>query len=293
MQTMMTVANQIELAQVASAIVDEIYKSESKTAILLDTTGLASAAANGKQISFPVIETTGLGDHDRNGNYKTGRVTITQEIKDPDYDRSTILGVDKADTMEALSDRFTLVADTFIKNEVVPEQDAYTFAQLAAKAGGTASAVIANGDDLVTALGAAYDGMTEKEVPLENRILFITPTAYGLIRDMDTTKSRAILAGFSQVIQVPSGRFYTAIDLLDIINDTDMGGFAKASGALDINFMIVHRPAVIKFNKIEDITIGEPDVYNAMWKFSYRNYGITDVFDNKTAGVFVHTKPAA
>lgn len=44
-----------------------------------------------------------------------------------------------------------------------------------------------------------YDTMTDNEVPEDGRILFVSPTVYGMIRDLDTTKSKEILQQFAVV----------------------------------------------------------------------------------------------
>ena len=36
-----------------------------------------------------------------------------------------------------------------------------------------------------------------------------------MVKDLDTTKSREALDGFSSIVKVPQSRFYSAIDLLD------------------------------------------------------------------------------
>lgn len=292
-QVIMTMANNIELAEKATATVDAVYAASSKTSVLDDTSGLASSSRGGKAINIPKITMDGLGNHNRNGNYIMGDVTVEYEQKIPEYDRSKLFAVDAMDDEETMGVAFGALAGQFIRTKVVPEQDAYTIARLAEKAGGTASGTFATGDDVVTALGLAFDGMTEKEVPEENRVLFITPSAYGLLRDMDTTKSRAILSMFSNIVQMPSARMKTAIKLLSGVDAEKAGGFEPADGALDINFLIVEKSSVIKFTKHNPIRIGDPDVTNDNYKFSYRIYGITDVFENKEDGVFVHTKPAA
>ena len=58
---------------------------------------------------------------------------------------------------------------------------------------------IETGAELITALRACANKMDEDEVPMESRILFITPTLASLADDMDTTKSREVLKRFSQI----------------------------------------------------------------------------------------------
>ena len=60
----------------------------------------------------------------------------------------------------------------------------------------------------------------------------------------------------------------------------------------DINFMIIHKPAVIKFDKHVVSSIISPD-NNAnadAYIAKYRKYGIVDVYNNKVAGIYLHHK---
>jgi hypothetical protein len=135
----------------------------------------------------------------------------------------------------------------------------------------------------VTALRDAVTKMDEDEVPVEERYLFITPTLGGMIDDLDTTKSRAVLDKFAKAIRVPQSRFYTAIKLIE-------GGYAKAEGGKNINFMVVHKPAVIQFQKhiAPKVITPEQNQSADAWKFGYRNVGIADAYENKVAGIYVH-----
>lgn len=117
---------------------------------------------------------------------------------------------------------------------------------------------------------------------------------------MDTTKSREVLARFTQVIQVPQTRFYTAIDLYDGKTDASgssganetVGGYVKNASAKDINFMIIHKPAVMQYNKhiAPKVITPEANQDADAWKFGYRKYGLADVYENKVAGIYLHHK---
>ena len=92
---------------------------------------------------------------------------------------------------------------------------------------------------------------------------------------------------------MPQSRFYTAIDLKDgKTSGEEAGHYAKASAGKDINFMIVHKPAVIKFDKHTASNIipasANPDADADISK--YRKYGIVDVFANKVAGIYLSHK---
>ena len=135
--------------------------------------------------------------------------------------------------------------------------------------------------------------MDEDEVPADERYLYITPTLRGLIQDMDTTKSREVLDSFAKIIKVPQNRFYTAISLHDGKTEGEKkGGYVKAEGAKDINFMIIHKPAVIQYQKHIAPKIIAPEVNPDAdaWSYGYRNYGIADVYENKLAGIYLNHK---
>ena len=56
--------------------------------------------------------------------------------------------------------------------------------------------------------------------------------------------------------------------------------------------MVIHKPAVIQFQKHVAPKIITPDANQSAdaYKFGYRNVGIADVYKNKLAGVYVHKK---
>lgn len=57
-----------------------------------------------------------------------------------------------------------------------------------------------------------------------------------------------------------------------------------------INFLIVHKPAVIQFQKHIAPKVITPELNQSGdgWKFGYRNVGIADVYENKVAGIYLH-----
>ena len=98
---------------------------------------------------------------------------------------------------------------------------------------------------------------------------------------------------FASITKVPSARFYTAIDLLDgKTNGEEKGGFKKATAGKDINFLIIEKSAVIQFTK-HNVNKAIPPEDNPdadAWIFNFREYGLTDVYENKTAGIYLHHK---
>lgn len=284
-------------------LLDEVYKQAALTSVLDSDASLASAGANANEIVIPKISMDGLGDYDRNSGYTNGDVTLTNETVQFNYERGRMFTVDAMDNEETAGIAYGKLASEFIRTKVAPEGDAFRFATYASISGiskVSAGATLSTGADVITALRAATSKMDEDEVPYENRYLFITPTLKGLIDDMDTTKSREVLARFAQVIQVPQTRFYTAIDLYDGKTDASgssganetVGGYVKNASAKDINFMVIHKDAVMQYNKhvAPKVITPEQNQDADAWKFGYRKYGLADVYENKVAGIYLHHK---
>lgn len=285
--------NNIELFKQYVPLLDEVYKLASLTSVLDGAAELARAGANANELIIPKMDMSGLADYSRNSGYVDGEVTLTNESVKCNFDRGRMFTVDTLDNAETAGIAYGRLASEFIRTKVVPELDAFRLAKYASVEGiGEASGDLTTGANVITALRAAKNEMSEAEVPENERYLFITPTLYGMIQDLDSNKSKAAVEGFAGIIQVPQSRFYTAILQRTGAGDQAAGGYTKAEGAKDINFMIVHKPAVIQFQKHVAPKVITPDANQSSdgWKFGYRNVGIADAYENKVAGIYAHTK---
>lgn len=289
-------ANAITLAQQFVPILDEIYKNASLTSKLDGNPELVRAGANANELIIPKLTMQGLGNYSRNSGYVAGDVTLTNETVACNFDRGRMFTVDYMDNLETAGIAFGRLAGEFIRTKVVPEEDAFRFATYAGITGISkvaAGATLADGAAVVAALRVAITKMDEDEVPMEDRHLFITPTLHGLIQDMDTTQSREVLARFASITDVPQTRFYTAISQYDgSTSGEEAGGYVKDAAAKDINFMIIHKPAVIQFPKHIAPKIITPEVNQTGdgYKFGYRQVAIADAYENKVAGIYLHHK---
>ena len=286
--------NTIDLAKNYVSNLDEVYRMASVTADLTSDPALAKAGANANEIIYPQITVTGLGDYDRNSGYTTGAVDLAWKTATFNYDRGTKISVDVMDNEESRNLAFGMAGATLMREKVAPEADAFTFATLAAledisKATGT----IEDAAQFLEALLTAWNKMDEEEVPQEGRMLYATATLLNSVMALDTTKSREVLNKFQIKKVVPQARFYTAIDLLDGKTDGEqVGHYKKAETGSEINFMIIHKPAIIKFDKHVASNIipaaSNPDADADIVK--YRKYGIVDAYANKRAGIYLHSK---
>lgn len=287
-------ANAIALFKKYIALLDEVYKLASLTSDLDGDSTLVRAGANANEILIPKIKMDGLADYSRNGGYVKGNVTLEMETVKFNYDRGRKFDVDAMDNEETAGVAFGKLSSEFIRTKVVPEMDAFRFATYAGLTGiSKISGTLADGAAVLEAILAAVSKMDEDEVPQEDRYLYITPTLLNSVKALDTTKSREALEGFKKIVKVPQSRFYTAIKLKDGTTGGDEAGhYEKAVGGKDINFMIVHKPAVIQYPKhtVNKIIVPEANQDSDGWLFFYRAYQLADAYENKVAGIYLHHK---
>lgn len=288
-------ANTIALAKNYIDMLDEVYKLASTAADLTSSGDIVRAGANAEEILVPKMSMSGLRNYDRGTGYKTGNVQLEWETKKFNYDRGLRLQVDTMDNEESINLAFGQLGAEFMRNMVAPEADAFTYAQLAGTTGITdlnsSGVTYSSGEEVLDALVAAMTAMDEAEVPATERYLKITPTLYRLAQNVKTYINSGILDSFAGIAAVPQSRFYTQIDLLD----TDAGNYQKtASTGADINFMIIHKPAIIKYDKHVASDIITPAAHQTAdaYMMKYRKYGIVEVYDNKAKGIVLSHKAA-
>ena len=280
-------SNSITLFKKYVPMLDEVYKQASATSVLDGPAEMAREGANACEIVVPDMVLQGLVGYSRNNGYTDGTVTLANTTYQCNYERGRMFTVDNMDNQETADVAFGRLAGEFIRVHVAPVIDAFRIAKYAGYTGiGTASADLATGNDVIAALRAATNAMDSGEVPMDQRYLFITPLLYGLIEDLDTNKSRAVLARFEQIIQVPQVRMYSAISL----STSGAGGYAKTSVGKNVNFLAVHKGAVLQYNKhiAPKVVTPEQNPTADAWKFGYRVNGIAEVFKNKKACVYAH-----
>lgn len=273
--------NNITLSQVFVDALDEVYKAASVTGGLITADDLAQAGANAGEIKIPKLSMDGLADYDRNSGYTAGSVNLEWESVKFNYDRGKKFSVDAMDNQETINLAFGRLAAEFIRTQVAPEKDAFTFAQLASKAGNKGTGALADGKKVTAAIATALDAMDAEEVS-EGRYLFITSALLRMVNDLDTTVSRAVLGEFEdRIVTVPTKRFYSDTALNE-------NGF---TGTTALNFMIVEPTAVIKFDKhiANNIIVPENNPDADAYILKYREYGLVDVYENKKAGIYAHT----
>lgn len=285
-------ANAITLRKQYSALLDEVYKLSSLTAVLDGPNDLVREGANANEILIPKMSMQGLANYNKQTGYVAGDVTLEYETKKCTYDRGRMFTVDAMDNIESAGIAFGRLSGEFLRTQVVPELDAWRLASYASISGvTTVSAALSDGKAALAALRTARGKIENAEANLATCYLFINPTVLGMIEDLDTTASKKAIEGFAGIIKVPQGRFYNKITL----TASGAGGYTKASGGLDMNFLIVDKQAAIQFQKhtVSKIITPEANQDADAWKFGYRTVGIAECKDNKKDGIYVHTVASA
>ena len=290
--------NNIELVNAQTAIVDEIYQSEAVTKVLEAPSELVRYAG-GKSFQIANMALTGLGDYSRVNGYPEGGVTLEWKTYEFTNDRGTRFSVDRMDNEESFGIVASRLNGDFTRDYLVPEVDAYRFAKIANKAGKTVAANL-DKETAIDAIDEAMVTLIDNKVPLSRAILFVTPRT-ALAINKNITRSTAngegainnIVNSYNNVpvIVVPQDRFYTGIELLPGTGE-DQFGYEKAADAKEINFILMDKSASVNIGKLSMLKYFSPDVNQKKdaHQWDYRLYHESFVFDNKKAGIYVHTK---
>jgi len=284
-------------------LLDEVYKNAAKTAGLEAEQGMIRETELAGTFLIAKMSLDALGDYSRATGFVDGDATLTWETHTFSQDRARSFSIDNMDNLETADIAFGRLAGEFIRTAEVPEVDAYRFSVMAGGAGTEASADLTS-STTAEAVDTAQVVMDDAEVPEEGRILYATSQMIKNIQNSDlftrnldiTTPSginRTIQAyDGMEIVKVPQGRFYSAITMLDgSTGGEEAGGYTKAAGGFDLNFMIVHPSSVISAVKHQKVRVFSPDVNQDKdaYKYDFRIYYDLFVLDNKTDGIYVHT----
>lgn len=280
----------IELTKKFAPYTDELFKAESKTALLTNTDFDWSGAHT---VAIWKISTVAMQDYSRTGQStvegdaasisRYGKIVdldaVTQEMI-LSKDRSFIFNVDYLDADETQGQ---LEAATALARElrevVVPEVDAYVYGKMVTGAGTTAAALALTKENVYTQILAGSQALDNAEVPDTGRVLVVTPAVYTLLKqstEFDHTELGAamklqgiigILDGMS-VVKVPSSRLPEKF-----------------------GFMIAHPSATVAPVKLEDYGTHDDTVLSSGTIVTGRIVYDAFVMDNKKNGIYYQATP--
>lgn len=190
-----------------------------------------------------------------------------------------------------------------MRTQIVPEIDAYRFEKMCTLASLDVSADLTY-DTAITAIDTGVETLDDAEVPKEGRVLFVSNSMYtkmkqsgeffnvrmGQANNGQLNREIVTFDGMP-IIRVPEARFYNDFDFYDGAGDEAAGGFATASGAKALNFMIVPISVIIAVVKHMQPKLIAPELNSDAdgWIFAYRLYHDLFVPDNKVDGLYIHS----
>lgn len=258
---------------------------------------------NAKTIKLPYITTSGYKDHARTGSFNSGSLTNNWEAKTLAHDRDVEFFIDSMDVDETdLALSVANITNVFEQEQAIPERDSYTFSKLFSEAGTYAANGAVKDTTVLTAANIleTFDGlmstMDDASVPMEGRLLFVTPAvqkllkeAQGLTRfvhvDSDETRIRRYVHELDDVriIPVPAARMKTSYDFTT--------GAVPATGAGQLNLILVHPDSVVARMRHEYIRIFEPGSDSRTGDgYIYQNRAYWDAFllSQRAAGIAIN-----
>lgn len=298
-------SNSIALVTKFLPLIDQVYKQESKSAIL-DTMSEFVRFDGANAVKLFNLSTLGMGNYSRNNGFVNADVTGTWETYTLSTDRGRSYMLDVLDNDETLGLAVGNLLNVVEREHIIPEVDAYRFAQYAtnAAAANKTTETLSTGSGAVASIDSATVALDNAEVPYEGRILFVSPKMYGLLKGGIT---RMVMNGDNnidfaiemfndmRVIRVPQTRFYTAITLRTPSDNDDAGGFAPNGSG--INYMIVHPSAVFQVmkhyvarmfspqqNQQADAWLVQPRFAHGAWVKSHKTNGIYVSSDSTISG---------
>ena len=303
-------ANSIAYTKNYTAVLDEVYKRAACSTCLNSPRRMARAGRNAKEIMVPKIQVSGLGNYTRNVGYKTG-VLDCFVAAGSELQRTQVAPEADAFTFSEIAGHAGVTPAT---EDFADAEAADVLASLRAATNAMDEAEVTTGsrilfitptlkgvlDDFSLANPARSNRVLERfsrvvEVPQTRFYSAISLNSgdedqFGYSRAEGTyqlTEDTSVVSG--KTYYTKSGEQYTPVS-------------SPASGSLSsyyelvgagaaINFMVVEKSAVIKFDKHVASRVFSPDELENLMK--YRKYGIVELLDNKLDGVHVSCAPLA
>lgn len=300
--------NTLEYAKIFQTELDKKIE-EQLTSAWMDSNAGQVKYTGGDEVKIPKISLVGLGNYDRDAGFKQGSVTLSYETMKLTQDRGRTFQLDSQDVDETnFVASAGMVMGEFQRTQVVPEVDAYRYAKIYEKAKtGHSSTYTATAKDIIDKLEADIATVQDKMGDTEPLVICMNRKVHALLNNAEGIQKYINVGDFNNgfvstkvkifndvpILDVPSARFKTAYTF-NAGDTADKGGFEAASGAQEMNWIIIARRAAIAVVKTDKIRIFAPDVNQKAdaWKIDYRKYHDLWVKDNALDGIIVNV-PAA
>jgi hypothetical protein len=297
-------SNTINYAEQFSQFLVQKYEAESRSYGLLQSNPQVQWL-NAKTIKLPVITLSGYKNHTRTIGFNSGDLTNTWEAKTLKFDRDVEFFIDAMDVDETnLVASVANIQNVFETEQAIPESDAYRFSKLYTDyvtLGGSVDTTTLTTANILGKFDEWMSAMDDAGVYEEGRILYVTPAVHKLLKEAegmtrfmsvnpnDGTIYRNIHSlDDVEIVRVPSARFKTKYNFTD--------GFTPATGAGQINAILVHPSAVVARERYDYIKMFAPGTDSRTGSgYIYQNRKYQDLFvlAQRTAGIAINATGGA
>lgn len=257
---------------------------------------------NAQTIKLPRLTVSGYKNHTRTPGFNAGTLANDWEPKKLEHDRDIEFFVDPMDIDETnLALSVANIQNTFEEEQAIPEKDSYRFSKILSeykKYSETPDTTVLSASVFLDVFDGMMAEMDEAGVPEEGRLLFATPTTRKIIKNAEGIERNITINTASTINRkvhsiddvaiksVPAARMKSQYDFTD--------GCVAASGAKQINFIIVHPSAVIcrdKYAYIKLFTPGSDSRTGDGYLYQNRNFGDLFLIERKVKGVAINMEP--
>ena len=255
---------------------------------------------NAQTIKLPRLTLSGYKDHTRTAGFNAGTISNDWEPKKLAHDRDIEFFVDPMDINETnLALSVANIQNTFENEQAIPEKDCYNFSKLHTELtnfhGSIDSTTVLTAQNILAVFDEEMSKMDDAGVPVDGRILYVTPTVNKLLKAADGIQ-RMITVNSSNAVNrnvhslddvtikmVQSGRMKTKYNFTD--------GCVAAADADQINFILVHPSCVVARDKYAYISLFTPGTDSRTadgYLYQNRNYWDLFLIERKVAGCAMH-----
>ena len=255
---------------------------------------------NAQTIKLPRLTLSGYKDHTRTAGFNAGTISNDWEPKKLAHDRDIEFFVDPMDIDETnLALSVANIQNTFETEQAIPEKDCYNFSKLHTELtnfhGRIDSTTVLTAQNILAIFDEEMSKMDDAGVPVDGRILYVTPTVNKLLKEADGIQ-RTITVNSSNAVNrnvhslddvtikmVQSGRMKTKYNFTD--------GCVAAADADQINFILVHPSCVVARDKYAYISLFTPGTDSRTadgYLYQNRNYWDLFLIERKVAGCAMH-----
>ena len=255
---------------------------------------------NAQTIKLPRLTLSGYKDHTRTAGFNAGTISNDWEPKKLAHDRDIEFFVDPMDIDETnLALSVANIQNVFETEQAIPEKDCYNFSKLHTELtnfhGRIDSTTVLTAQNILAVFDEEMSKMDDAGVPVDGRILYVTPAVNKLLKEADGIQRVITVNGANEVNRnvhslddvtikmVQSGRMKTKYNFTD--------GCVSAADADQINFILVHPSCVVARDKYAYISLFTPGTDSRTadgYLYQNRNYWDLFLIERKVAGCAMH-----